>query len=54
VASVAGGGESRLGMIRICGAVVVLHVAGAADAAGQVIVPIHMALRARQIRVRSG
>jgi len=40
-------------MIRIRGPVVVLHVTGAASAAGQVVVPIHVTLRTGQSCVRS-
>ena len=54
VASVAGSGESGLGMIWIRGAVVVLHVTGAASSTGQLVVPVHVALRARQTGVCSG
>lgn len=54
MASVTGGGKSRLRMIRVGGGVVVLHVTGAASGPGQVIIPVHVALRARQIGVRSG
>jgi hypothetical protein len=54
VTSVAGGGKSGQDMIWIGGGVVVLHVTAAARTAGQVVVPVYVALRARQIRVRSG
>ena len=54
VTSVASGGESRLRVIWIGGGVVVLHVACAARAAGQVVVAVHVALFAWQIRVCSG
>lgn len=46
VARVTGGGESRRLMVRIGGVVVVIHVTGAASTAGQVVVAVHMALRA--------
>lgn len=54
VASVAGSGKSGLSMIWVRGAVVVLHVTGTASAAGQFVVPIHVALQARQVGVCSG
>ena len=54
MASVAGSGKSRLRMIRIRGAVVILHVTGGTRAASELVIPVHVALRARQIGVRSG
>ena len=54
MASVAGRGESSLGMIGIGGVVVILHVARGARSSGQFVIPVHMALRARQSGVRSG
>ena len=54
MAGVAGDGKSRLRMIRIGGPVVFLHVTGAASPAGQVVVPVYVALQAGQIGVLSG
>lgn len=54
MAGVAGRGKSCLGVIGIGGVVVILHVTRGARATSQLVVPIYMALRARQSGVRSG
>lgn len=54
VAGVAGGRESGLHMIRICGSIEILHMAGGTCPAVQVVVPVHVALGAWQGLVRSG
>lgn len=54
MAGVTGRGKSSLSMIGIGGVVVILHVTRGARATGKLIIPIHMALRARQSGVRSG
>jgi hypothetical protein len=46
--------ERSLHMVRIGGALVVLHVAGDAGCSGQVVIAIHMTLRALQRGVRAG
>ena len=53
MASVTGGGESRLGMIGIRSVVVVRHVARVASAGGQMVVAVDVALRARESGVLS-
>ena len=54
VAHLTGVGESDRSMRRIVGAVVVRHVAGRACWVAQVIVPIHVTLRARSCQMHAG
>lgn len=54
MAGVTGGRETCLGVIRILRALVVLHVAGAAGPAIQLVIPVQVTLRTRQRSVRAG
>ena len=54
MASVTGRGKSSLSMIGIGGVVVILHVTRGARAAGQFVIPVHVALRTRKSGVCSG
>lgn len=54
MAGVAGGGESTLRMVRVGRELVVLHVARRASPCIQVVVAIHVALRALHFCVRAG
>ncbi len=54
VAHLASVGESDSGVGRIVGAVIVRHVAGRARWVGQVVVPIHVTLRAGSSQMHTG
>ena len=47
------GREPRRSVVRIGGAVVIRHVTCRAGAAGQAVIPVHVALRARHGRVKA-